>query len=1136
MAELSASSQKILNDTRTYPGYVVSNDQVANHIVQSATARGIDPNVALAVYSSEGRTNYQSQVPNANSPNGYEQSYGPYQLYNKGLGAQFQQETGLSASDPTTWKQNVDFSMNYASKNGWSPWYGFNNTTYASQGKYAGIGSEAGPVPVPASYIPGGNANPDTPIPDARPTSSVYNNSVTFDDNGAVRRGEFNNTPDMPSDPKDTSGGSLSLSNTVNGFTNNSGLLFSTDSSAAVKGGVSLSSFIPGGVDALASTAPTTIVGSTTTSADQLPQTLVQNPLSEYDSYTYGITLLTMEQNAFNSLASSTVSSNTIPAILATPISSSGVGLVLISSGGRSGANFPRNPSFANTDFFFDEVKLTTYVNTDKTNKDSNVIEGSMTIIEPNAFTLIERLRAAVGSVGGSDYIRHPYILRIDFFGYKTDASGNGSVGLIPNQTKFIPITLVDMQIQQTSSGTEYSIKIVPWNQIAFRDGQIAMPMECSIAGKKIQEIFGTSGITAEDAAANGIDLSQPSNGVSESYNNYFTTEQVKKKADRPENQIAIVFDKSIGQANLLPAGIGSTNVSRAMPAPNTVKNGKSVPQIAGGADKSQLNWNGVTENIPAKTYINNIIADVLVNSTYYTEQIKPYDHDSDAPSQPNTTVNQTQQVLSHFRIISKVEITGYNTATNKYTIKTTLYVKPWLKSSSHPNGPAGRRPGYCKVYNYLYMGGYDKNTLPPTSLSNTDVINCDIKFNILFFNSSTTNKEKADYSNINSNGNPAALVDNANSPFQNPITNPWATPTPGLPYSQLGSIPTKFTSDNSCIRPMVGAGGGNRQTSIDVYNSLTKSSNGDMVSVKLEIIGDPTLIKQDDIFYNQGIPQNSSDPNALVGGSIQYDCGEIYAKLNIRSPIDYDESTGLANPALNSVQQSVFSGIYTIVTVDNVFSKGKFQQTLEMARLPIDDADRSVAAASAVRVDSVVSQNAGQGKPFPSIPNFGGLNLPSILKPIVTSSLTPAFNAAAVVAGAGSMLNSLVSQAESLLVGQAAQAATKYLTGALGLNSPYTGLSSGITVTTASATAAQNSVQLDNYELFGNQGNPLMNGADNSDLYGAGGNPLASSGSSFSDAIDSVKASISDAIDSAVESVGSVLHNTGDAISDFFS
>jgi hypothetical protein len=334
----------------------------------------------------------------------------------------------------------------------------------------------------------------------------------------------------------------------------------------------------------------------------------------------------------------------------------------------------------------------------------------------------------------------------------------------------------------------------------------------------------------------------------------------------------------------------------------------------------------------------------------------------------------------------------------------------------------------------------------------------------------------------------------------------------------------------------MVGAGGGIRQSGIDVYNSLTKSSNGDMVTVKLEIIGDPTLIKQDDIFYNQGIPQNSSDPNALLGGSIQYDRGEIYAKLNIRSPIDYDESTGLANPALNSVQQSVFSGIYTIVTVDNVFSKGKFQQTLDMARLPIDDADRSVAAASAVRVDSVVSQNAGQGKPFPSIPNSGGLNLPSILKPIVTSSLTPAFNAAAVVAGAGSMLNSLVSQAESQLVGQATKAATNYLTGALGLNSPYPGLSSGITVTTDSATAAQNSVELDNYELFGNQGNPLMNGADNSDLYGAGGNPLASSGSSFSDAIASVEASISDAIHSAVESVGSVLDNVGNAISDFFS
>lgn len=43
---------------------------------------------------------------------------------NPGLGDEFTKATGLHASDPSTWKQQIDFSLDWARKHGWSPWMG----------------------------------------------------------------------------------------------------------------------------------------------------------------------------------------------------------------------------------------------------------------------------------------------------------------------------------------------------------------------------------------------------------------------------------------------------------------------------------------------------------------------------------------------------------------------------------------------------------------------------------------------------------------------------------------------------------------------------------------------------------------------------------------------------------------------------------------------------------------------------------------------------------------------------------------------------------------------------------------------------------------------------------------------------
>lgn len=112
-------------------------DDMLAYARQSALARGIDPNVALKVLRSEGLNPgvWQSNVINALGQR--ETSFGPGQLLvGGGLGDVFKSETGLNPADPSTWRQNIDFTLNKAAEGGWGPWYG---AAKAGVGKWEGL-------------------------------------------------------------------------------------------------------------------------------------------------------------------------------------------------------------------------------------------------------------------------------------------------------------------------------------------------------------------------------------------------------------------------------------------------------------------------------------------------------------------------------------------------------------------------------------------------------------------------------------------------------------------------------------------------------------------------------------------------------------------------------------------------------------------------------------------------------------------------------------------------------------------------------------------------------------------------------------------------------------------------------------
>ena len=114
---------------------MAANPEVADYIYKAAIARGIKPEIALKVSSSEALNVFDPSQPDRGGDEG--SSFGPFQLHykgmsksmpNAGLGDEFTKATGLHASNPSTWRQQVDFSLDHAMKDGWRQWMGAANT------------------------------------------------------------------------------------------------------------------------------------------------------------------------------------------------------------------------------------------------------------------------------------------------------------------------------------------------------------------------------------------------------------------------------------------------------------------------------------------------------------------------------------------------------------------------------------------------------------------------------------------------------------------------------------------------------------------------------------------------------------------------------------------------------------------------------------------------------------------------------------------------------------------------------------------------------------------------------------------------------------------------------------------------
>ncbi len=300
--------------------------------------------------------------------------------------------------------------------------------------------------------------------------------------------------------------------------------------------------------------------------------------------------------------------------------------------------------------------------------------------------------------------------------------------------------------------------------------------------------------------------------------------------------------------------------------------------------------------SVGAGNIIKDVIKNVVLSSQYFNEKVKP-----NAP-------NDTSIPAELIKVIPVIEVMQdkFDPARNEFAKRITFKVFNTL-NFGEVFAYVGNAPvsdwGYSKIYNWLFTG------------KNEDVINVDLTFQFIYFAKMQANT--ADHNKIYLQ----ALAPSERTVVEQVASNRAMAQKQGPTSNQGGNFPERYI--NSTI-------------AAEWFDSKMMSNTGDNVAVTMQIIGDPDWIPQDASLRGGAI----SVGNNLYDrhGSIAVDVAGVYIKLQLRTPRDYNPTTGLMDLRLD---KNVVEGVYQVITVESNFEDGRFTQTLSLVKVPNQEEEK---------------------------------------------------------------------------------------------------------------------------------------------------------------------------------------------------
>ena len=609
---------------------------------------------------------------------------------------------------------------------------------------------------------------------------------------------------------------------------------------AIATAGLGSSSPIPPAV----ANAGTTVAGKSDTplaTAPNKPQPgkRLQNPLGNFSSYTYQISLYMITPDAYAAFIES--SRKKIDAFQ--DVDNTGNGVFLIAqSGGINNTGIKRAPGF-DLDFYIDDLKMIQAISGKDTGAATNTTDISFTITEPYGFSFLTRLKKAqddlakVSKSKNFEKLTNPskqfFILGIRFQGY--DEKGN----LISSKN----MTGSNSDPAGNAYGVYERYFDIVFKSLKFKIEGKAVTYSITAASAPSGTIMGfKNGIVWNGASVKGATVDQLLMGSSDGTLGLLAKLNADQKQLLDDGAITIANHYSVkylgdAEKDIKDSSIISkADLDKLKFAPAPVKNSGESTQANSDAQPDP-SMRQVT--FPSGTPILQCI-DMVIKQSQYLESALQVVYDSVTDSSDANISQKSAKNIKWYNIGVEMKSLGWDDKQKDFRYDITYVIQPYetpVTLSAYAN-KATKYYGPHKRYEYWYTG------------KNSEILKYEQTMDNTYFTSVVGDKKPIDSAASGGDTDSAVIA--------------------GQPQNQpkQGKL--------------------NNETQNNYMTSLYDP--GAYAEAKIQILGDPDFLMQtnpisDAAIYNQfyGTDGYTVNPNG----------GQVFIEINFKEPVDYNNQTG---------------------------------------------------------------------------------------------------------------------------------------------------------------------------------------------------------------------------------------------------
>jgi len=580
-----------------------------------------------------------------------------------------------------------------------------------------------------------------------------------------------------------------------------------------------------------------------------------------------------------------------------------------------------------NHDIFFEDVNITSTVSPGEERNTMSFTKIDFELHEPYSISFVEKMRAAAYNSGYKDYLDAPFLLTIEWKGWRGEKAHSmevksGTTGS-PIYRK-IPIVISRVEFDVNEGGARYQIQGTSHAEFAMMDRFHVVRQEMTIQKTHLAQWGKEFSIQMEKQQKSEVEQGTRTQGFEDVY--------------------VFEFDEKLQRlcANLYSAE--GTTV--------TVGPGSSNPRKVASPGASSAPTNKT--NIPPNTSVMKVMEDTIMATQFFQDLVNDFWLEYLTGTQILSTTAKKNHGWSKKDIENKEHFNPDNQdKLANITAQNTMI--PWFKiiSSVHTQmkkdlDPITRMQPKTIVYKAVYYEFHIlKLLVPGMSIGRVDwEKTVQKRYNYLYTG------ENLDIQNLRINYKTGYYHRNVVTPPPSGLDKVFDTvqrgwrllrgndPATSAELTPLRSYPSLMKSTNI-------TSGMDEQQNVKVvefYDYLVNPT-ADMMRLEMEILGDPCYVAQD-MYVGPGGDVKAKKPMEMSDGSwnkalncFNIDNAMPIIHLKYRMPADPIEKTGTmfdtdSAGKLTAESNLFFSGIYQVSKVESSFKSGQFIQILHMVRL----------------------------------------------------------------------------------------------------------------------------------------------------------------------------------------------------------